>query len=133
MFALTLQGGQCVSSAPDVCQTPAAAGAPVPVPYVNIFQCSMIMPATACTKVFIAGAPALNVGSQSCISNGDEAGVQGGVVSGRFIGPGAFVQGSLKVQLQGKPAVSQGATTKHNGGNTLGQCVMAGQSKVEVA
>ena len=83
MFALTLQGGTCMSTPPDVCKTPSPSGT-VPVPYVNIFQCSMVMPNTACSKVFIAGSPALHVRSQTSISNGDEAGTVGGVVSGRF-------------------------------------------------
>jgi uncharacterized Zn-binding protein involved in type VI secretion len=92
----------------------------------------MVDPSTACSKVFIAGAPALNVKSQTFLSNGDEAGVAGGVVSGKFIGPGEFISGSQKVQLEGKAAVSQGAQTKHNDGNTMGMCSLAGQSKVMV-
>ena len=47
MFALTLKGGTCMSTPPDVCQTPAPPGSPVPTPYVNIFQCSMVTPNTA--------------------------------------------------------------------------------------
>jgi hypothetical protein len=133
MFALTLKGGVCQSTPPDVCKTPAPPGPPVPMPYVNIFQCNMVNPSTACSKVFIDGAPALNIKSQSLISNGDEAGVAGGVVSGKFIGQGEFIMGSQKVQLESKAAVSQGATTKHNNGNTTGMCSTSGQSKVMIA
>lgn len=132
MFALTLQGGTCMSSTPDVCKTPTPAG-PVPTPYVNMFMCNMVLPNTACTKVFISGALALNVKSQTAISNGDEAGTAGGVVSNQFIGKGEFIQGSTKVTLEGKAAVSQGATTKHNNGNTTGLCSVAAQAKVDVA
>jgi len=133
MFALTLQGGTCMSSTPDVCKTPSPGG-PVPVPYVNIFQCTMVMPNTACTKVFIAGALALHIQSQTAISNGDEPGTAGGgVVSAKFIGKGEFTKGSSKVSLEGKAAVSQGATTKHNDGNTVGMCSMAAQTKVQIA
>ena len=133
MFALTLQGGTCMSTPPDVCKTPMPPGAPTPMPYVNIFQCNMALPNTACSKVFISGSPALNVKSQTAISNGDEPGVVGGVVSSKFIGKGEFIKGSMKVQLQGKAAVSQGALTKHNDGNTTGMCSVAGQFKVQVA
>ena len=35
--------------------------------------------------------------------------------------------------LEGKAAVSQGATTKHNDGNTVGLCSVAAQAKVDVA
>ncbi len=131
MFALTLQGGTCMSTPPDVCKTPSPTGT-TPVPYVNIFQCSMVTPNTACSKVFIAGSPALHVKSQSTISNGDEAGNMGGVVSSKFIGKGEFIKGAVKVTLEGKAAVSQGATTKHNDGNTTGMCSMAAQSKGQI-
>ena len=131
MFALTLQGGTCMSTPPDVCKTPSPTGT-TPVPYVNIFQCNMVTPNTACSKVFIAGSPALHVKSQSAISNGDEAGNMGGVVSSKFIGKGEFIKGSVKVTLEGKAAVSQGATTKHNDGNTTGMCSIAAQSKVQI-
>lgn len=131
MFALTLQGGTCMSTPPDVCKTPSPTGT-TPIPYVNIFQCNMVTPNTACSKVFIAGALALHVKSQTAISNGDEAGTAGGVVSSKFIGKGEFIKGSVKVTLEGKAAVSQGATTKHNDGNTTGLCSMAAQSKVQI-
>ena len=132
MFALTLQGGMCTSTHPDVCKTPSPSGT-VPVPYVNIFQCNMVLPNTACSKVFIAGSPALHLKSQTAISNGDEAGNAGGAVSSKFIGKGEFVKGSLKVTLEGKAAVSQGDQTKHNDGNTMGMNNMAAQAKVQIA
>ena len=132
MFALTLKDGLCMSTPPDVCQTPTPGG-PVPTPYVNIFQCSMVTPDTACSKVFIDGAPALHVKSATMLSNGDEPGVNGGTASGKFIGKGEFTQGSQKVSLEGKAAVSQGASTKHNQGNTTGMCCTAGQAKVQFA
>ena len=133
MFALTLKGGTAQSTAPDTCNTPSPAG-PVPTPYVNIFQCNMVDPSTACQKVMIDGSPALNVKSQTLISNGDEAGNSpGGVVSGKFIGKGEFIMGSQKVQLESKAAVSQGVQTKHNEGNTVVMCSMSGQSKVQIS
>ncbi|HJA75653.1 MAG TPA: DUF4150 domain-containing protein [Candidatus Desulfovibrio gallistercoris] len=132
MFALTLSGGTCMSTPPDVCKTPSPSGT-VPVPYVNIFQCSMVTPNTACSKVFIDGSPALNLKSATMLSNGDEPGTAGGVSSGKFIGKGEFTKGSQKVTLEGKAAVSQGASTKHNQGNTTGMCCMAGQMKVQIA
>lgn len=132
MFALTLSGGTCMSTPPDVCKTPSPTGT-VPVPYVNIFQCSMVTPNTACSKVFIDGSPALNLKSATMLSNGDEPGTAGGISSGKFIGKGEFTKGSQKVTLEGKAAVSQGASTKHNQGNTTGMCCMAGQMKVQIA
>ena len=132
MFALTLKGGLCTSTPPDVCQTPTPGG-PVPTPYVNVFQCSLVTPNTACSKVFIDGSPALHVKSATVLSNGDEPGVNGGTASGKFIGKGEFTKGSQKVSLEGKAAVSQGACTKHNQGNTTGMCCTAAQTKVQIA
>ncbi|MDR2788814.1 MAG: DUF4150 domain-containing protein [Candidatus Accumulibacter sp.] len=132
MFALTLKGGTAMSTVPDVCQTPAPPAGPVPIPYVNIFQCNMVDPGSACQKVMIDGALALNEKSKTLISNGDEAGTAGGVSSGKFIGQGEFIMGSQKVKFENKNAVSQGAQTKHNNGNTIGLCSMAGQAKVMV-
>ena len=106
MFALTRKGGVCTSTTPDVCKTPSPAGT-VPIPYINVFQCSMVPPNKACSKVFIDGSPALHVKSQTTMSNGDEPGTAGGVVSGKFIGKGEFINGSFKVKLEGKAAVSQ--------------------------
>ncbi|MBQ7456961.1 MAG: DUF4150 domain-containing protein [Desulfovibrio sp.] len=131
MFALTLKGGTCISTIPDVCKTPAPSGT-IPIPYVNIFQCNMVTPNTACTKVFICGSPALHVKSKTALSNGDEPGTMGGMVSGKFIGRGEFIMGSMKVSLQGKAAVRQGSTTKHNQGNTTGINTMAAQAKVDI-
>ena len=66
------------------------------------------------------------------MSNGDEPGTAGGVVSGKFIGKGEFINGSFKVKLEGKAAVSQGAPTKHNNGNTMGMNSLAAQAKVDI-
>lgn len=119
-----------MSTPPDTCKTPAPPAAPVPMPYVNIFQCNMVTPNTASSKVTLCGAKALTIKSKTSISNGDEPGVAGGVSSSKFIGPGEFTKGSSKVKIEGKAAVSMGASTKHNDGNTTGMCSMAAQSKV---
>jgi hypothetical protein len=137
MFALTLQGGVCASQAPDVCKVPAPPAGPIPTPLVNLFQLNMANPSSASQKVFMGGSPALNVQTKFPISNGDEPGVAGGVVSNRFIGPGWFspAAGVMKVLLENKPAVAQGAMTFHNGDaafNTNGSCPMGAQTKVMV-
>jgi hypothetical protein len=80
---------------------------------------------------------ALNVQSKILMSQGDEAGSLGGVVSNVIMGPGSFspATASMKVMLEGKPAVSQGAQTFHNGDaafNTIGLCSMGGQTTVMV-
>ena len=98
MYALTMQGGMCTSTPPDTCKTPSPTG-PVPMPYVNIFQCNQVTPSTACSKVTICGSAALTIKSTTTISNGNEPGTLGGVASGKFICQGAFASGSSQVTL----------------------------------
>jgi hypothetical protein len=138
MFALTIQGGMANSGPPDVCKIPAPPAPPIPTPLVNIFQLNMANPSSACQKVFLGGALACHLQTKFPLSNGDEPGVAGGVVSSRFIGPGWFspAAASSKVLLENKPAVAMGAMTFHNGDaafNTTGTCALAAQSKVMVA
>jgi uncharacterized Zn-binding protein involved in type VI secretion len=137
MFALTIKGGTANSLAPDVCKVPAPPAGPVPTPLVNMFQLNMANPGTVSTKVMMDGALALNAQSKVPISSGDEAGVAGGVVSNVFIQTGSFspASASMKVMVQGKPAVAMGAQTFHNGDasfNTMGMCPMGQNTKVIV-
>jgi uncharacterized Zn-binding protein involved in type VI secretion len=137
MFALTLKGGMATSTAPDVCKIPAPPAGPIPTPLVNIFQLNMANPSTASKKVIMDGSPALNAQTKILLSNGDEPGVAGGVISSRFIGPGSFspATASIKVMIEGKPAIAMGAMTFHNGDasfNTMGQCPMCANTKVMV-
>jgi uncharacterized Zn-binding protein involved in type VI secretion len=138
MFALTIKGGMAQSLAPDVCKTPTPPAGPVPIPYVNMFQFNQADPSSASQKVFFDGAPVVNVQTEVPMSNGDEPGTAGGVVSSQFIGPGTIspASGSLKVFVEGKPAVAMGAMTFHNGKssfNTTGLCPLAAQVKVMVS
>jgi hypothetical protein len=137
MFALTLQGGLARSISPDVCEVPAPQVGPVPTPLVNQFQLSMADPATACQKIFMAGAPAAHFQTKVPMSDGDEAGTGGGVASRRFVGPGWLspASASRKLLLENKPAVAMGAQTLHNGDaafNTTGLCPLGAQAKVVV-
>lgn len=129
MFALTKQGGQAMAM-PDVCKTPIPPAGPVPIPYPNLGMPMLGMPATM--KVLIAGMPALTKASKITISNGDQAGVAGGVVSGKIMGPVEFLTGSLKVKLEGNPAIKLTDPTKHNDGNIVGVVLLPSQFVVMV-
>ena len=118
MFALTNQGGNLTALAPDVCKVPSPAG-PVPTPFPNMAVCSMVNPSSACTKVMVSGGLALTVKSKTMLSNGDEA--------------GTFVQGSMKVRLEGKAAVRNADPTTHNANNTTGIAASPTQTKVMVS
>ncbi|HTN67413.1 MAG TPA: DUF4150 domain-containing protein [Burkholderiaceae bacterium] len=129
MFAVTKQNGQCFAM-PDVCKTPAPPAPPVPIPYPNIAMPMMGNPAT--TKVLISGMPALTKSSKITISNGDQAGVAGGVASSKIMGPAEFIMGSMKVKLEGNPAVRLGDPTKQNDGNAVGTVLAPSQAKVMI-
>jgi len=129
MFAVTKQNGQCMAM-PDVCKTPAPPGPPVPIPYPNTAMPMMGNPATM--KVLIAGMPALTKASKITMSNGDQGGVAGGAVSGKIMGAAEFIMGSMKVKLEGNPAVRLGDPTKQNEGNAVGSVLAPSQAVVMV-
>lgn len=127
--ATTQMGGMCFAF-PDVCKTPTPAG-PVPIPYPNISQPMLAI--NTSLKVFVQFMPAVTMKSQIPISNGDEAGCAGGVVSNVFIGPTAFSKGSSKVIVEGMPWVNLTSMTRQNGtvaNNPAGTVVTPSQVKV---
>jgi len=128
MFALTLAGGQCMAT-PDVCNVPTPAG-PVPTPFPNIGMPPMGTPPTA--KLLVSGMPALTKASKIPLTNGDQVGTAGGVVSGMVMGQVEFVVGSAKVKFEGNPAVRLSTPTKQNGGNAMGSVLAPSQSKVMI-
>ena len=85
MFANCQMGGQNFGM-PDVCKTPAGP-AVVPIPYPNFSMGAIAQPGSTATKVLICGGPAHVVGTTIPISNGDNPGVIGGVISGKVMGP----------------------------------------------
>lgn len=110
-------GGTCMGF-PDVCLTPAPPSpSPIPIPYPNTGQVTMVIPTTGSTKVLIGNMPGVTVNSEFPMSNGDEAGVSGGVMSGQFIGPGKFKMGSQKVKYEGKAACYLTSMVGQNGSN----------------
>ena len=129
MFAVTKQNGQCMAM-PDVCKTPAPPAPPIPIPYPNI---AMPMMGNPCTiKVLICGMPALTKASKIPMSNGNQAGVAGGVMSGKIMGATEFIMGSMAVKLEGNPAVKLGDPTKQNEGNAMGAVLAPSQAVVMI-
>ncbi len=126
MFATTVAKGSTMAF-PDVCKTPTPAG-PIPIPYPNTAQTMMGKPKS--TKVKVCGAAPLMKNSKISMSNGDNAGVSGGVVSSSFMQRVEFVSSSKKVKIQGKPAVRVFDSIKANKGNTNGAVLVPSQSKV---
>jgi len=129
MFANTNMGCTNSATAPDVCKTPPLA---VPVPYPNIALSTMHIPNVP--NVIISGGLAENLLTPGTISNGDEPGVLGGVVSGVFIGPDTPVLGSLKVLMGTAFATHLTGLTTHNGKvpNTVGMTISPAQACVVI-
>ena len=136
MFACTSMNGVAQAIAvTDVCKTPTPGG-PVPMPYPNIAMLNMANPSTTVKNVVVLGMPACNVKTETTLSNGDEAGVNMGVVSNKIMGPCTFKTSSQKVKFGGKPAVHVTCQTGHNGKrnpNAMGSVMVPSQSLVDVS
>jgi hypothetical protein len=108
--------GISIATIPDVCKTPSPAG-PVPVPYPNIAQ--SITLANGTTTVKGDRMMAANKGSKFALSNGDNAGVAGGVKSSTFMKEATWILYSFTVKLQSKGAARFTDKMFHNAENTV--------------
>ncbi len=130
MFACSIAAGSTFAF-PNVCKTPMPpAPSPVPIPYPNMAQMAMGNPPVV--KILIGGAPALNQGSKIPLSNGDEAGVAGGLVSGSNMQECKFLKGSLTVSFAGKAAIRNLDPVQANKGNAIGMIQVPSQFTVSV-
>lgn len=133
-FAMTNQSGTLMSTGPtDICLTQTG---PVvsPIPYPNIAQMTTVSSGTLSSKVKFAGSKAATKKTETSSSNGDEAGANGAPVNGGNMGKCGFLMGSMKVKVEGSPAVRQGDSTKHNGqpNNTVGTAIAPSQTVVMI-
>ena len=128
--AATKAGGVCLGL-PDVCNTPAPPGPPVPIVYVNKGDANQALKASS--KVKFAGKEAITQRSEIPRSSGDEAGVTGGLKSATFMLSIIWVKGSSKEKIQGQPCMHLLAQTQQNSKNTVGALVRVKQNKVIVA
>lgn len=133
MFANCQMGGMNMAT-PDVCKTPSPPGAPVPIPYPNIAQGATANPGTVAKKVLISGAPAHTLQTTIPMSNGDNAGVVGGVMSGMIMGPCRHLMGATNVLIGGNPATKMTDPTGQNGSsqNVPGSTIAPAQTKVMI-
>jgi hypothetical protein len=79
---------------PDVCLVPVM-GVPTPLPFPNIALSFADIPAQF--EVIVGGGLAENLATVGTMSNGDQPGVEGGVVSHLFMGPFRSLLGSIKL------------------------------------
>jgi len=97
------KGSNGISAAtmPDVCKTPSPGG-PVPIPYPNISQSATLAKGT--TTVKADGMMIAIKGSEFSLSNGDNAGVAGGVKSSTFMKESTWILYSFDVKMDGSNA-----------------------------
>lgn len=91
--------GVSVATIPDVCKTPSPGG-PVPIPYPNISQSATLAKGTTTVKAD-GGMMIANKGSEFSLSNGDNAGVAGGVKSSTFMKESTWILYSFDVKMDG--------------------------------
>jgi uncharacterized Zn-binding protein involved in type VI secretion len=114
---------------PDVCKTPAPPSpSPVPIPYPNLSE--QMMGAMPVPTVLIDGGPAHTMSTKPALSNGDNAGVLGGVKSNVFMNSTAMKKGCSKVMIKGKPATKMLMPTSQNSDNAVGLTIAPSQTKV---
>jgi hypothetical protein len=102
--SLVHKGSNGISAAtiPDVCKTPSPGG-PVPIPYPNISQSATLDKGTTTVKAD-GGMTIATKGSEFSLSNGDNAGVAGGVKSSTFMKESTWILYSFDVKMDGQNA-----------------------------
>ena len=115
MFPGSSKGGGMCMAFPDVCKVPAPPAPFVPVPFPNMGQISGAK--STSSKVKFVNKPACTKASYVSSTQGDQPGTLKGMISMTTGGKAAYKQGSGKVKIQGKPAVTMLKVTAHNGSN----------------
>lgn len=114
---------------PDVCNVPTPAG-PIPTPFPNIAVSFTHVPSQF--QVIIGGGLAENLLTTGTISNGDQAGLAMGLVSGLIMGPDRPITCSLKTFYGGIPATRLTSLQGQNGmmPNMVGASLTPAQVRV---
>jgi len=110
----SVSSGHTAMAPVDICKTPAPPAPPIPIPYPNIALSATMGPGYA-TKTFAMGTPIWTKKGKSALSNGDNAGVAGGVMSSKFMGMCEIVLASMDVTAEGAGVVRTLDMTDQNG------------------
>ena len=103
---------------PDVCLTPAPPAGPIPIPYPNIGMSSDASQGPNTVKV--ENMTAMVKGAKYSRSSGDEAGTNGGVMSGVNMSESEFMLYSFDVEIEGNGVCRLGDPLFHNKKNIMG-------------
>jgi Domain of unknown function (DUF4150) len=98
--------------APDVCKVPVL-GAPVPMPMVNIGLTPTAVPTQM--VVFTMCMPSHNMMTMIDLTEGDEPGIEGGLISQLDMATAECEMGSTNLFLGGPPAIKLTSPTGQNG------------------
>jgi hypothetical protein len=135
--ASTTAGGNCMAM-PDTCLTPMppppVGPGTVPMPYPNTAMLNQAN--NFSTKVKFMNKEVVTLKSKIPKTMGDEAGTNGGVMSGQNMGEAQFKKGSMKVKIEGQPCIYLTSMTGHNGTNAnapAGTQIAPSQTKVIVS
>ena len=135
MFPVSTKGGGMCFAFPDVLKVPIPAPPGfVPVPMPNMGQCATAVKTTL--KVKVLNMPALTKNSEIPKTNGGEAGTQKGMIAPMQLDKVCYRVGSMKVKLEGAPAVMVLKPTGQNGISAnapAGMQVAPSQGKVLIA
>lgn len=114
MFMLTMGEGMDLGF-PDVCLTPIptpAGPVPTPIPYPNIAE--SVTTAPAAYNVLIDCMPVINTLSTGLVSEGDDTGVETGLVSHMISGQTHYEVGCFTIFVDGMPAQRMTSVTGQN-------------------
>lgn len=120
--------GISIATIPDVCKTPSPGG-PVPIPYPNISQSATLDKGTTTVKAD-GGMMIATKGSEFSLSNGDNAGVAGGVKSSTFMKESTWILYSFDVKMDGENACRLTDKKFQNHENTAD---MSGEMQIPLA
>lgn len=140
MFPASTQGGGVHTTAGplDTCKTPSPGG-PIPIPYANMVDglaASGDEAAIVTQKKIVDDAARKGIATKTATgaaiaSQGDEPGVQKGIVSNKHMDKMTYKMGSSKVKAEGKGVVHHLDMTSHNSANMPpGTQIAPSQSKV---
>ena len=110
MFATTMSPAISLGF-PDCCYTPIA-GVPVPLPYPNIAESSVAVPAAY--NVLLDCMPTITESSFNLVSEGDETGVELGICSFMESGETMYLLGNLTIYAWGMPVQRMTSITEQN-------------------
>ena len=117
----------------DVCKTPAPPLPPIPIPYPNIAMSATMGPGYT-TKTMATFTPIWTKSGKSALSNGDQAGVAGGIMSGMIMGMCSLLMASFDVLAEGAGVgrtLDMSDSNKQNKG--VGTLILAGAAAVPMS